>query len=398
MADILGLRGTGDFASDERTYDWREMILLLFPNGSAPITALTSRIGSEGLIDPQFHWWEKAAYFPRFEVGPLGGAGDEADVDIEFREVGAGARAEGQLRKGDMLLDETTGERMRVTIDGVDGTPLVVIRDWATDGTYTTADGNPILKIGTAYEEGAAAGSGLAYFPTKMTNYSEIFRNSLEFTRTARLSHLRTGDKIKEAKREALEMHSVDMELAFIYGKAVESTGSGGKPVRTTDGVRTLVIEGTNYWANADGNVTDEEFDANMRDLFKFGSTEKLCLCGNHALMVLNQMARAGTAFQAEPGTEIVYGMRLKRIVTAFGDLLVRSHPLFTQHPVYTKEALFVDMPFIKYRALTDTKFIKNRANNDVDASKDEFLTECGLELQHESVHGLYQNMDQYVP
>ena len=40
---IAGLRGSGDFATDERPKDFREMILFRRPNGQAPLTALLSR-------------------------------------------------------------------------------------------------------------------------------------------------------------------------------------------------------------------------------------------------------------------------------------------------------------------------------------------------------------------
>jgi hypothetical protein len=40
---IAGLRGTGDWGTDERPKNFREMILWLNPNGTAPIFALSSR-------------------------------------------------------------------------------------------------------------------------------------------------------------------------------------------------------------------------------------------------------------------------------------------------------------------------------------------------------------------
>lgn len=56
MAAILGLRGSGDFTADERPKNWREMILHLFPNGSAPLTAVMSMAKSEGTDDPEYNW------------------------------------------------------------------------------------------------------------------------------------------------------------------------------------------------------------------------------------------------------------------------------------------------------------------------------------------------------
>ena len=60
--------------------------------------------------------------------------------------------------------------------------------------------------------------TGVNYDPTKKYNYTQIFRNTLEMTRTASKTRLRTGDQVKEAKRECLELHSIEMEKGFIWG------------------------------------------------------------------------------------------------------------------------------------------------------------------------------------
>ena len=53
MPDIgfLGLRGTGDFVTDQRPKNWREQILRLYPNGKAPLTALLALMKNESTDD-----------------------------------------------------------------------------------------------------------------------------------------------------------------------------------------------------------------------------------------------------------------------------------------------------------------------------------------------------------
>ena len=41
---FLGMRGTGDWATDERPKNYRQGILYLYPNGSAPLTGLLSKM------------------------------------------------------------------------------------------------------------------------------------------------------------------------------------------------------------------------------------------------------------------------------------------------------------------------------------------------------------------
>ena len=54
MAAIQGLRGTGQFDSDFRPKNYRELYTLLEPNGSAPLNALLSMTSSEATDDPEF--------------------------------------------------------------------------------------------------------------------------------------------------------------------------------------------------------------------------------------------------------------------------------------------------------------------------------------------------------
>ena len=51
---FLGMRGTGDWVTDQRPKSWREGILHEYPNGMAPLTAITSKMKNEKVDDPEF--------------------------------------------------------------------------------------------------------------------------------------------------------------------------------------------------------------------------------------------------------------------------------------------------------------------------------------------------------
>src|SRR3990172_9670971 len=64
---IHGVRLTDNFSPAEvRPKNWREGILLLKPNGSAPLLGLTSGMKSESCDDPEFNWFEKEISAQRF--------------------------------------------------------------------------------------------------------------------------------------------------------------------------------------------------------------------------------------------------------------------------------------------------------------------------------------------
>src|SRR5690606_9085689 len=94
-----------------------------------------------------------------------------------------------------------------------------------------------LLVIGSINPEAGERPQPLGYDPVEWSNNTQIFRNSLEISRTARLTRLRTGDAYKELKRETLEYHMIEMEKAFLWGVKTSNTGANGKPERTTMGL-----------------------------------------------------------------------------------------------------------------------------------------------------------------
>jgi hypothetical protein len=50
----LGMRGSGQFSSASRPQNWRQTIALLFPNASAPLTAVLSMLPEDSTDDPKF--------------------------------------------------------------------------------------------------------------------------------------------------------------------------------------------------------------------------------------------------------------------------------------------------------------------------------------------------------
>lgn len=387
---IQGLRHTGNFVADERPKSWREGILRLYPNGMAPLTGLTAAMKSRSVDDPEYNWWEKALQTQRFAMNVnLGVTGDLA--------VASGAIT---LKAGHLLRIEQTGEIVRVTFDPVLDTTIPVLRGYA--GTTATAvnvgSENPnVHVVGTAHEEGSAAPTGINYNPVKRFNYTQIFRNTLEMTRTASKTRLRTGDQVKEAKRECLEYHSIEMEKAFFWGRRSEST-LGGKPIRTTGGVISF-IDAANSVNNTDGSFNMIELEGWLKRMFDFGSSEKIAFIGNTALLAINQCIRRNTSFNIQTGLK-EYGMSVTRLICPFGELVLKTHPLFNQISSATFNAadssmVVLDMANVTYVNLvdSDTKYQKDLQDDGIDGMKSGYLTECGLEVAHPLSHFYLQGL-----
>lgn len=390
---IQGLRHTNTVVQDGRPKNWRAGILMAYPNGQMPLTGLTSLMKSESTDDPEYNWWEKSMQDRRVKLsGNLTVSASDLTVD-------SGAFG---FKAGDVLLAEHTLERMIVVSDPVVDTKLQVVRGFAnsTPAAVTVASQNPyLICIGSAYEEGSDAPSAVDFDPTKHNNFTQIFRNTFESTRTFQKTKLRTGDQVKEMKRECLELHGVDMERAFIFGGKSEGTFKG-KPRRTTGGILSFIPaqNKVNVASDYSSGLTMDGLDELMYNTFKKGSSEKFVICGNRAALTLQQVVRKNTSMQITSGIK-EYGMNVSRLSCQFGELVIKTHPLLNQmnggagFAGFESAAIILDMAEFKYRYIDDTKYEAKLNANGVDGEKSGYLTEAGLEVHHPSYHHLWTNL-----
>jgi len=416
---FLGMRGSGDFTvTGQRPENWRQMVLKLYPNGGAALTAIMSMLKSEKTDDPHYHWFEQeipdqiGASTGIFGGTNLSDAYAAAAVgDTFYVKMSAANAAKFNVTHQVMLLDNAVPS-LRLTakvsvasvINGASSyVTMILLEADAASATgaalqaLIAAAGNvSAVIIGSVNPEGGTSPSSLIYDPTEIYNYTQIFRTSLDMTRTGKATRLRTGDQVKEARAQALEMHSIEMEKAFIFSQLSLRTGANGKPERTTKGIRNFLSTNVKDYAGLNSATWvqggEAFFDSYMKDLFKYGSEEKLALCGNGALLGIQQMVKAGGTMQLQPGITS-YGIKVVTLVSAFGTLHFKMHPLFNLLAPFNNSALIVDPKYLVYRYIDDTKYLPNRQANDLDGEKSEFLTEAGLEMHFERAHGWLDNI-----
>ncbi len=412
---FLGMRGTGDWVDDQRPLNWRQNILYLYPNGMAPLTAILSMMGQKKVDDPQFHWWTET-------IGSVGGvingiftlsdlsvpyaAGAVAGTVLYFTTtVALGNR----VRIGhQMLLRDASDYDVDVTgkVIGVDIAATTIFSVQLLEADTVTTLGNNLsncdnfLITGNINPEGGEMPDAIAMDPVKHLNYTQIFRTPLSITRTARLTRLRTGDDYQKAKREALEMHSIEMELAYWWGIPTENIGANGKPERTTQGVINFIR------TDAPANVDDYRLNATysgltwaqggetwfkfyLEQIFRFGAAEKLAFVGSGALLGIDALAMAGGQINLTPGQK-TYGMQIREWITPFGSLMMKTHPLFSFDATTRNMMVIIEPKELEYKFITDTTFYgesfakqhpEGYGHGRIDGTEEEYLTECGLEF-----------------
>lgn len=375
---FAGLRGTGDWATDERPKNFRETILWRRPNGQAPLTAFLSKMASESVNDPEFAWWEEELNVTRLSINGVINTTTETHFVIDANAL--------LLVPGDMMLietsDSTSAEIVKVAVV-TDDLNFEVIRARSGTSAAAISDGTFLTRIGSAFAEGTASPDVSNRNPTKLLNYCQIFKTAYEQTRTATKTHTRTGDPLKNDKKRRMFDHSVNMELAFLFGKPFEATGSNGKPERTTGGLRHFISSNVTVFSTS---PTEDTFIDAITPVFDYdggGGDERIIFAGNGFMLNLNKLAKNNTQIQAQ-GVVKVYGMRLQSWTIPQGTLYFKTHPLMNTHGRYKNSAFVVDPSAMKYRYVDDTIAQDNIQANDQDTHKGQWLTECGLEFMHE--------------
>lgn len=424
-AAFLGMRGTGDWAANQRPENWRESILYFFPNGEAPLTAMMSKMKTEVTNDPKFHWWtqglplQAAAITGVYTDSALGVAYVSGATAGSYLYIKVAAADIDQFREGHQI---TLRDSSDLTVDVVCKATAVVENgassyvkcrlleddDNSTAGDLSDAD--RILVSGNINAEGAGMPDAISYDPTEWYNNTQIFRTPLEITGTAMETKLRTNPQAyAKLQKETLQDHSIEMEKAFWWGVPTVGSGANGKPERTTMGIIPAIRGGYTGHGGSTlvGTVSDYVTDSSyagkswlaggedwlneqLEVIFRYGKTSKMAFCGSQTLMAINKIVKNNGDFMWGPDTT-VYGIKVKEWITPLGSIALMTHPLFN-HEITTRRIMVIIEPEnLVYRPITnrDTKFIKeaigttNTGYTRRDGIKEEYLTEAGLEFHH---------------
>jgi hypothetical protein len=132
---------------------------------------------------------------------------------------------------------------------------------------------------------------------------------------------------------------------------------------------------------------SEAEFEAFLEDAFRHGNTEKYALCGSSFVSQINLWAK--NKLQIMQG-EKTYGLTILRYISPHGTLNIIKHDLLTGSK-YGNYCVVLDMEALTYRYLanSDTSLLPDRQTNDSDGVIEEYLTECGLQMEQEKRHAI---------
>jgi len=157
--------------------------------------------------------------------------------------------------------------------------------------------------------------------------------------------------------------------------------------LRYMGGLRTF-IPATNQYVFTTGSdpTTAQKFADKLAPAFNFdlgGGDTRIGFCGNTARIELGKVIQAATGIKIELGNPVkLFGVDFQEFILPMGRLLLKSHPLLSQHPLY-KSALYVlDFSVIKYTTMKgrpDAKIKDDVQLPDEDVRRGYVQTDCSL-------------------
>ena len=422
MADVvIGLFGAGDWNSGQEPEDYRQAILKLYPNGDAPITAMLSMANKDKTDSAIFHWWTQA-------LPTQGGSITDVYTDAAMSSAYSGTSASKgdtlYVKCGESLLDwvlpgthvalrDTTALEKDITAEVVDkhangSNSRITVRLLEDDSSsHALASANYLVIIGNVNAQGGPRPDAIAQNPTLITNYCGISRAPLSLTRTAMQTEIRTPDQYRKAKQEALDLMGQYMEKELLYSAPSIGVGDNGKRKYTTGGmlyhIRTYASSNIYNYKTAYSGSTwlqhgREFMRSALEQVFKYGSDQKIAVCGPGALSGLEALAENYGYLQLRPGTA-EYGIRLRVWESSHGTLLIKRHPMFAMDATMNNAMLIFEPKNIVYRYVQDIMFkpsvtsYKKSDSVGIDGIFEEYLAEYGYEFHYPQTFAFLYNV-----
>ena len=407
---FAGLRGTNEFSTEEYVDSYRELILRLNPNGSAPIFALTSRAKKEKVAAADFDWWEEKNVNVRLHVNAS--HADSVTTLTILANPGTGVEPYSDARdvnSGDILMNEVDAdadyELMSVTSTS-GSTAITVVRGISSTTAVALTTASRLLKIGSSHEEGSGAPTMSGHNPLIGNNYCQIHKTVFGVTGTlAATDTVRTGDPMDNDMARKLFRHSANIEYNILFGIKEKTTGGAGLALRRSGGIIEFLPTGNKIFKTGSPYADFNAFLDDLMPVFDWGgdevSNERLFLLGSGALNNINkQIADRSDTYWTYAGTMEIFGMRFQRIETPQGTFAVKQHPLLSVNARFKNAGMVLNPSGLRWRYTKGRDTHKDFGpdgkgiqNNDEDMIKGQWFTEGGIELHHGLTHRWFQDI-----
>lgn len=367
MPTVQGIFNSVQIPADQAKKSFASYITRLAPNGQSPLFGLTSMLKSETALQTEHGYWSKTMIFPQFQVSAAG----QTSGDTVFTVVDTSQLVPGQLHR-----ITSTGENVIIN-QVISPTQVQVSRGIGTVAAQAISASVYAYQVGNAYEESSVRPNSLIITPIKITNYTQIFRNTWAISDTVRATMMAAGDtNVAESKQDCAALHAADIEKALFWGQKLQGTRNG-QPFRTMDGLYNIVgniayyppYMGSVNITSALSTTNYTQLEAALDPVFNQTTdpkvaNERVLFCGGTAKKVINNIGRLNGQYQLVDG-QTSFGLQFSTFKTTRGTFRVIEHPLFNSNSVWSAMAVAVDLSSFGLAYLGDRKTKADDFNQD---------------------------------
>lgn len=394
----VGIFNTQNPPADLTRKSFSSLITRLGPNGQAPLFGMTSMLKDETAYQFEHGYFAKTMIFPKLVVTGAGQlAGDTTFTVVDTTNVLPG------------MVFQVDTTRENILINSVPSTTSVTVtRNFGNNVNLAIGASITLWMVGNAYEEASLRPQALIINPVRITNYTQIFRNTWTISGTLAASQMIAGAGYEaESATDCAMFHAVDIEKALIFGQKFLGT-KNGQPIHTMDGLINLI----NLYAA--GNVTTLGATTNYTQLINAldsgfnqvtdpaGKPERVFFVGGVARNVLHQVFRNNGTYYIS-NKETSYGLQYDEFRIPRGTFNIVEHPLLNAYgntSTWAKMAISVDLASFNLAYLQGRKTLKKDFNssgmpqvdNGVDAVGGSLLTELTCLVKNPSADAVLYN------
>ena len=371
-----GIFNTAALTQDLAKKSFAGMITRLMPNGAAPLFGMTAMLQSETAVAVEHGFFTKTMLLPQVTFT---GAG-QLISDTTFT-----VTSTANILPGMILRINNPASYENVIVNSIiSATQFTVNRAVGTVVAAAVPASIDAYQVGNAFEEASLRPNALIINPVRITNFTQIFRNTWAISDTIRQTMMIAGDtNVAESRTDCAAFHAADIEKALFFGQKSQGTRNG-QPFRTMDGLVNIVGTAGNYPSyyagvtnvyTAGGTTTYPQLEGFLDPLFnqttdpKVGN-ERILFVGGGAKKVITGITRlaTGSFYQIQDG-QTSWGLQYSTIKTSRGAFQMIEHPLLNSNTSWAKMAVGVDLSTFRLAYLGDRKTQNKEFNADQDAN-----------------------------
>lgn len=326
-------------------------IARVMPNGQAPLFAMSGLAAKKTCAQIEHGYWTKSMQFISITLATA----ISATTTTAFVVANATGCLPGQIIRIPRPFsggNYQAPEYVRITAVNYGTNTLTVTRGFAgTTALASIATGTPFPVFTNAHAEGSARPAPRAIVPTRVMNYTQIFRNAWATNKTLKATMMIAGKgAVQENKDDCAAFHATDIEYAALFGrKSLTTDPATGEPMHTMDGIEAVVQAHAPTNLKEAGTTTTYNQLEDMLDgcldlkTDMMNGNERTIFTGKIGLKVINNIGRMSGEYQLNDG-QTNFGLQFKTFSTTRGKFNLVEHPLLNTNDEYAKMAFIMDL------------------------------------------------------